>query len=252
MTCLPPHIFPFTSPVTDRVMRLRLREKLLKEWCGESSGCCVTASLTPPREHAAFRALSWREKNKVGHASLFRKVQLPLPSFPFTAFLLESQERLLLCFTTIKSAGDRIIKKGKKPTFWPSNWKQLDKERNYGCQSESGVFVHHVFFAPLFFLFLLSQHASLREAGLFHSRLGNSPPRRSWSRLVSIPPSGRSQTGPPPLQTRCSWRSTRWAVGGRRGGENEHFLQVTDIRVHSCTCIITTETRFKCKSGGSV
>lgn len=76
-----------------------------------------------------------------------------------------------------------------------------------------------------------------------YGRVVRLPPQLSWSRLVSILPSGRSQTGPPPLQTRYSWLSKRWAVGGRRGNgrENEHFLQVTNIWV-SYICIITRDS----------
>lgn len=59
------------------------------------------------------------------------------------------------------------------------------------------------------------------------------PLRLSWSRLVSIPPSGRSQTGRPPLPTRYSWLSKHWAVGGKR-----KWALYTSSRSHTSECHI--------------
>jgi len=50
-------------------------------------------------------------------------------------------------------------------------------------------------------------HTHTHKTDVFYS-----PPLRSWSRRVSIPPADRSQTERPLSQTQYSWRSTRWAT----------------------------------------
>lgn len=74
------NFFFHLRPVSDKVLRLPLREKLWKEWCGGSSGCCVTASLTLAREHTAFGTLA--EGRKIKSAAATTK----LPRFEKCSF----------------------------------------------------------------------------------------------------------------------------------------------------------------------